>query len=193
MLLMQGAGTSGTLGDVGPSSADATARAVAKLLASLADVTAGTKENRVNVEVVLFVANLQDTAWAPLRRGVRMVQVSPGLVAKGYALDYMQLLVFSGFLLDNADAYRDATVMHAPLSATFQLDPFAVDHRKGVAFFVTAQPNVYLTKWPPNPRLVSIVFGACSEAEVKTPPTWIGPALLDTDVVIGHAPGKCII
>jgi hypothetical protein len=56
-----------------------------------------------------------------------------------------------------------------------------------VQLFVTRKPNSYLTRDPPSTGLVKIVFGCCSASELKTPPGWIGPGLIDASFILGTA------
>jgi hypothetical protein len=102
-------------------------------------------------------------------------------------------LVLAGFLLDQPINTVKLS-MHCPPTTVFVRDPFtSIEIRGGIALFVTQAPNAWLTRWPPSTGLVTQVFGVCGEAEVKAKPEWIGPALVDSSVVIGMAAAHAVV
>ena len=206
VMLMEETGLGGGGGGDGGSTATLTttpstagqAAQVVRLAASLGAASGRSAPEALrDSALLLFVRDTSDAAWRTLPPAVRLVQINPatllaaatarGKGAPGADADgYARLLVFGGYLLDHTEL-ASATVLHAPLTAHFQRDPFAsIDHRGGVALFVTEKPNPYLTKWPPRAGLVARIFGVCSQAEARAPPTWVGPAVLDTAFAIGR-------
>lgn len=113
----------------------------------------------------------------------RSVRFNPERLA--LRIQHRRNLVFAGFLLDQpAGSIKKS--LHCPPTTIFQQDPFThIDARGGVAVFMTAQPNAYLTRSPPSVGLVKLVFGVCGPSEADTPPKWIGPGLIDSAVAIG--------